>query len=129
MSDRLMKYFLKFYMAVILTMVPVLANAKVSDWFTNVGTEAVAIIKVVTIIVACIGVALAAIGLISLITAKRNKQPTEHQPWYIGGGVLCILLVPLLIAIGDSITDGNTESNVNTFMSNSSGFSGSGTGG
>jgi uncharacterized membrane protein len=114
---------MKIYAAVLLLAMPALANAKISDWFGNVGDEAVEIIKIATIIVACIGVALAAIGLISLIVAKRNKQPTEHQPWYIGGGVLCILLVPLLINIGDSITDGNTEDSVNTFMGGQSSFS------
>lgn len=122
MSDRLTKRFMKVYAAILLLAMPALANAKISDWFGNLGTEAVEIIKIVTIIVACIGVALAAIGLISLIVAKRNKQPTEHQPWYIGGGVLCILLVPLLINIGDSITDGNTEDSVNTFMGGQSSF-------
>lgn len=116
MSDRLTRNLVKFYAAVLLLMAPMMAKAKVSDWVTNLGGEAVAIIGVVTIIVATIGVGLAAMGLISLITAKRNKQPTEHQPWYIGGGVLCILLVPLLINIGNSITDGDTGSSVDGFM-------------
>jgi heme/copper-type cytochrome/quinol oxidase subunit 2 len=122
MSDRLTRNLVKFYAAVLLLMAPMMANAKISDWFTNIGTEAVLIIGVVTIIVACVGVGLAAMGLISLITAKRNKQPTEHQPWYIGGGVLCILLVPLLIGIGDSITDGNTQDSVDGFMSEQNAF-------
>jgi uncharacterized membrane protein len=122
MSDRLTKRFMQFYVAAILLLAPMFANAKISEWFTNLGNEAVAIIGVATIIVACIGVALAAIGLISLITAKRNKQPTEHQPWYIGGGVLCILLVPMLIALGDSITDGNTQNSVDGFMNSQNAF-------
>jgi len=113
---------MQFYVAAILLLAPMFANAKISEWFTNLGNEAVAIIGVATIIVACIGVALAAIGLISLITAKRNKQPTEHQPWYIGGGVLCILLVPMLIALGDSITDGNTQNSVDGFMNSQNAF-------
>jgi hypothetical protein len=122
MSDRLTRNLVKFYAAVLLLMAPMMANAKISDWFKNLGGEAVAIIGVVTIIVACVGVGLAAMGLISLITAKRNKQPTEHQPWYIGGGVLCILLVPLLIGIGDSITGGDTQQSVDGFMSEQNAF-------
>lgn len=117
MFRRIEKHILRVYLAAMVAFLPMAANAKISDWVGNAGQEFVVIVKWATIIVACIGVILAAMGLISLIVAKRNKQPTEHQPWYILGGVLCILLVPLLVSLGDSITDGNTENAVNSFMS------------
>ena len=96
---------------------PATAHAKISEWFDNVGGEVVVIVNIIVLILGAVGVILTGIGVVGAIFAKKNKQPMEHQPWFIVGGVLCILLVPMVMALGESIAgDEAGETNANTFL-------------
>jgi hypothetical protein len=88
-------------------LIPATANAALSDWFVNMGQEIAIIIPIVIVILGAVGVVLAGIGIISAIGAKKNRQPMEHQPWLIAGGALLVLLIPLVSAVGESISGEN----------------------
>lgn len=96
---------------------PATAHAKISEWFDNVGSEVVIIVNIIVLILGAVGVILTGIGVIGAIFAKKNKQPMEHQPWFIVGGVLCILLVPMVMALGESIAgDEANNTNAQSFL-------------
>jgi uncharacterized membrane protein len=99
------KFYVWLVLGVALMIGPATAHAKISDWFQNVGQETVIIVNIIVLILGAVGVILTGIGVVGAIFAKKNKQPMEHQPWFIVGGVLCILLVPMVMALGDSIAD------------------------
>ena len=98
-------------------MLPNAASAALSDWFTNIGNEIAVIIPIIIVIMGAIGVVMAGIGIISAIGAKKNRQPMEHQPWLIGGGVLLVLLIPLVAAIGESISGTDASDAVDDVLS------------
>jgi len=101
---------------------PATAHAKISDWFGNAGEEVVAIANVLVLIFGAAGVVLTGIGVIGAIFAKKNKQPMEHQPWFIIGGVLCILLVPLTMALSESIAGDDQGMNTQDFLNSKGEF-------
>lgn len=102
---------------------PATAHAKISDWFGNVGKEVVVIVNIIVLILGAVGVILTGIGVVGAIFAKKNKQPMEHQPWFIVGGVLCILLVPMVMALGQSIAgDEANSTNAESFLSSGGDF-------
>lgn len=98
--------------------VPSIANAKISSWFVNIGKEFATIVPVIVVILGSIGVLMAGFGIISAIMAKKNQRPLEHQPHMIIGGVLCVLLIPFVIAMSDSISGTSAEPTINGFMTN-----------
>ena len=85
-------------------LLPATANAALSDWFTNIGQEFATIIPIIIVILGALGVVMAGFVIISAISAKKDRQPMEHQPWLIAGGVLLVLLIPLVAAIGESMS-------------------------
>lgn len=95
-----------------MSLMPLMAEAKISDWFKAGGTEVVEIVKWIVIILAALGVVFAGIGVVSAIMAKKNRQPLEHQGYFIGGGVLCILLIPFVLALGESISGSENASGI-----------------
>lgn len=97
-------------------LLPGAANAALSDWFTNIGKEISIIIPIIIVIMGAVGVVMAGIGIISAIGAKKNRQPMEHQPWLIAGGVLLVLLIPLVAAIGESLSGTDSRSAVNSVL-------------
>lgn len=97
-------------------MIPSLAHAKLSDWIVNIGQEFKLAVPVVVAILGALGVMLAGIGIWSAIMAKKNRQPLEYQGWFVGGGVLLILLIPLVIGLGASISGTDATNTLNGFM-------------
>lgn len=91
---------------------PMTANAAVSDWIKNIGDEIAVIVPIIVVILGAIGVLMAGFGIISAVMAKKNRQPLEYQHWLIVGGVLCVLLIPLVIAIGESVSGQDAEASV-----------------
>lgn len=98
--------------------IPSVANAKISDWFTNIGDEVAVIVPIIVVILGASGVLMAGFGIISAVMAKKNRQPMEYQHWLIIGGVLCVLLIPFVIGMGESISGADTSSSVNGFLGN-----------
>ena len=111
----------KAIMAGALMMTPMLASAKISDWFQNVGGEVSIISSILVAILGAVGVVLVGFGIMSAISAKKNRQPMEHQPWLIVGGVLCVLLIPLVSGLGESISGDSPEGDINTLLNYESG--------
>jgi len=97
-------------------MSPMIAHAKISDWFSNVGSEVAIISSILVAILGAVGVVLVGFGIMSAISAKKNRQPMEHQPWLIVGGVLCVLLIPLVAGLGESITDDSPEQTIDNLL-------------
>ncbi|KXS55104.1 MAG: hypothetical protein AWU57_528 [Marinobacter sp. T13-3] len=106
------------YACVIATfLVPSVANAAgISDWFVNMGKEFATIIPIIVVILGAVGVVMAGFGIISAVMAKKNQRPLEYQHWLIVGGVLCVLLVPFVLALGQSISGKDASGNVDAFM-------------
>ncbi|MFB2351567.1 hypothetical protein, partial [Priestia megaterium] len=48
--------------------------------------------------------------------AKKNRQPLEYQHWMIVGGVLCVLLIPFVLALGESISGQDASNNVDNIL-------------
>jgi len=97
-------------------MLPSLANAAISEWATNIGDEFAVIVPIIVTILGAVGVLMAGFGIISAVMAKKNRQPMEYQHWLIIGGVLCVLLIPFVIGMGESISGQDSTSTVNGFM-------------
>ena len=92
--------------------------AGISEWFSNIGAETSIIVDILVIIIGAVGIATAGFGIISAITAKRNREPMQHQPWMIVGGVLAVLLIPLIAALGTSVSgEDQGEEDVEAFLS------------
>lgn len=87
-----------------MSMMPLMAEAKISDWFASGGNEVVTIVKWFVIMLGAAGIAFAGFGVVSAIMAKKNRQPLEYQGYFIGGGVVCILLIPFVVAMGGSMS-------------------------
>lgn len=85
-------------------LLPATANAALSDWFTNLGKEVSIIIPIIIAILAALGLALAGFGIFSAVMAKKNQRPLEFQLWFIVGGVLLLLLIPFVAAVGESVS-------------------------
>lgn len=97
-------------------LLPATANAAISDWVTNIGNEFAVIIPIIVVILGAVGVVMAGFGIISAVMAKKNRQPLEYQHWLIIGGVLCVLLIPFVIAIGESVSGQDAESSVQSVL-------------
>lgn len=91
---------------------PATASAAMSDWIKNIGDEMAAIAPIIIVILGTVGVLMAGFGIISAVMAKKNRQPIEYQHWLIVGGVLCVLLIPFVIGMADSISGENAKSAV-----------------
>lgn len=98
--------------------VPSMANAAISDWFTNIGEEFAKIVPIIVVILGSVGVLMAGFGIISAVMAKKNQRPLEHQPHMIIGGVLCVLLIPFVINMSESVSGESAETTINGFMNN-----------
>lgn len=111
------KRFAQIYGAAAITfLVPMTANAAISDWVENIGKEFSAIMPILVLILGAIGIALAGFGIISAVMAKKNRQPLEYQHWMIVGGVLCVLLIPFVLALGESVSGEDASGNVDSIL-------------
>lgn len=107
------RWFLQAYAIAVATfLIPMTANAAISDWFENIGEEFEAVVPILVFILGAVGIVLVGIGIISTITAKKNRQPIEYQHWMIIGGVLCVLLIPFVLALGESVSGQNATGNL-----------------
>ena len=97
-------------------LIPSVANAKISDWFTNIGTEVAVIVPILIVILGAAGILMAGFGIISAVMAKKNQRPLEHQHWLIIGGVLCVLLIPFVLGMSESISGQDAGGNVEGFL-------------
>ena len=88
---------------------PMTANAAISDWIVNIGDEFKLAIPIIVTIMGLMGVTLAGFGIISAIMAKKNQRPLEFQLWFVVGGVLLVLLIPFVVAMGESVSGQNAQ--------------------
>ncbi|TBW57358.1 DUF3995 domain-containing protein [Marinobacter halodurans] len=109
--------------ALALAMAPVTAFAEgkgISSWFTNFGGEFSTIVGVIVVIIGGLGICFTGFGIISALVAKKNREPMGYQPWFIFGGILAILLVPFIAAMGTSVSgQSQSESDVTTYLNES----------
>ena len=96
-----------------------MAHAKISDWVANIGSEVSIIVGWIVIILGAFGIALSGFGVISAVFAKKNREPLSYQTWFILGGVVCVLLIPLVIALGSSVSGADPTSTVNGLLEQS----------
>jgi|GEM_PF-5251598 len=96
--------------------IPGTANAALSDWVANIGKEFATVLPVIVSIMGLLGVALAGFGIISAVMAKKNQRPLEFQGWFIVGGVLLVLLIPFVIATGDSVSGLATTDSIDSVL-------------
>ena len=75
-----------------------------SDWIVNIGKEFAAATPVIIGILAALGIMLAGFGVVSAIMAKKNQRPLEYQMWFVVGGVVLVLLIPFVSAVGESLS-------------------------
>lgn len=94
-------------------LIPMSANAALSDWVTNIGEEFKAAVPIIVFILGAIGICMAGFGILSAVGAKKNRQPLEYQHWVIIGGVLCVLLIPFVLALGESISGQSAQNSIN----------------
>lgn len=91
---------------VVFLLTPALAMAQqaegISSWFTNIGGEVSSIMGVFVGIVGALGVGFVAVGVGSIIFAKKNRDPVSYQWYMVGGGIVLILLIPFILAMGTS---------------------------
>lgn len=116
-ASRAPKRLAQAYGAAVATfLVPMTANAAIKDWVKNIGDEFAAIMPILVMILGAVGIALAGFGIISAVMAKKNRQPLEYQHWMIVGGVLCVLLIPFVLALGESISGQDASNNVDNIL-------------
>ena len=73
---------------------------------TNWKAEAAAVIPVILLIVAGIGVIIASIAVISGVMAKKNQEPLKWQLWGVIGGALAVIVPVLVLATAGSVGSG-----------------------
>lgn len=73
---------------------------------TNWKVEAAAVIPVILLIVAGIGVIIASIAVISGVMAKKNQEPLKWQLWGVIGGALAVIVPVLVLATAGSVGSG-----------------------
>lgn len=109
-GQRMLQVLLALFLSAV---IPGTANAAgISSWIQNIGKEVSIIVPIAVVILGAVGVVMAGFGIISAVMAKKNRQPLEYQHWLIVGGVLCVLLIPFVIAIGESISGQDAQDSV-----------------
>lgn len=93
----------------LLTSHSAMANSRLSDIFGNLGDEAKAIAPLFLLLVACIGVCIAAWAVISGILAKRQNNPLTWQVGGVIGGVLAVIIPLVIFAAAGSLSGGESE--------------------
>lgn len=78
----------------------------VSDFATGWKDEAKVILPVALLLFAAVGMILAAWGVISSITTKKQQQPLTWQLWAIGGGAAAVVIPIIILAASGSLTSG-----------------------
>jgi len=68
--------------------------------------EAGSIVPTILLIIAGIGVIIAAIAVISGIMAKKNQEPLRWQLWGVIGGALAVIIPVLVLATAGSLAGG-----------------------
>lgn len=79
---------------------------KLSALSTSWKSEAAEVIPVVLMIIAGIGVIIAAIAVISGVMAKKNQEPLKWQLWGVIGGALAVIIPVLILATAGSVGSG-----------------------
>ena len=77
---------------------------QISDFAANWETEANAIVPVVLLIIAAIGIIIAGTAILSGVSAKRNRQPLEWQVWGVIGGAAVTVVPVIILAMSGSLT-------------------------
>jgi len=85
------------------------AQVRISDLSSGWKAEATAILPVVMLLIAAIGIAVAGTAVLSGISAKRNQRPLEWQVWGVIGGALAVIIPLVILATAGTITDGRGD--------------------
>ncbi|ABM21047.1 MULTISPECIES: hypothetical protein [Marinobacter] len=100
----------QIWAAVTLTaLIPATGHAALSDWIINIGNEFALAVPIIIAILAGVGIAMAGFGILSWVSAKKNQREPTFQMYVIIGGVLLILLIPFVAAVGESVSGEDTE--------------------
>lgn len=91
------------------------AGVKLSSLASGWKSEAAEVVPVILMIVAGIGVIIAAVAVISGVMAKKNQEPLKWQLWGVIGGGLAVIVPVLILATAGSVGSGqgNAEGTMN----------------
>lgn len=81
-------------------------GVRLSTLSTGWQSEASAVVPVILMIVAGLGVIIAAIAVISGVMAKKNQEPLKWQLWGVIGGALAVIVPVLILATAGSVGSG-----------------------
>jgi len=93
-------------LSVLLSEAVMAGGVRLSTLSTGWQSEAGAVVPVVLMIVAGIGVIIAAIAVISGVMAKKNQEPLKWQLWGVIGGALAVIVPVLILATAGSVGSG-----------------------
>lgn len=103
-------------LSVLLTEAAFAGGLKLSKLSEGWQDEAGAVVPVILMIVAGIGVVIAGIAVISGIMAKKNQEPLKWQLWGVIGGGLAVIVPVLILATAGSVGSGQGDAD-NTMKS------------
>lgn len=81
-------------------------GVKLSGLASGWKSEAAEVVPVILMIVAGIGVIIAAVAVISGVMAKKNQEPLKWQLWGVVGGGLAVIVPVLILATAGSVGSG-----------------------
>lgn len=81
-------------------------GVRLSTLSTGWQSEAGEVVPVILMIVAGIGVIIAAVAVISGVMAKKSQEPLKWQLWGVIGGALAVIVPVLILATAGSIGSG-----------------------
>lgn len=93
-------------LSVILSEVAMAGSPTLSSLSGNWKKEAGDVVPVILMIIAGIGVIIAAIAVISGVMAKKNQEPLKWQLWGVIGGALAVIVPVLVLATAGSVGSG-----------------------
>lgn len=82
------------------------AGSMLSDFATGWKDEAKIILPAVLLLFAAAGIFMAAWGVISSITTKKQQQPLTWQLFAILGGAAAVVIPVIILAVSGSLTSG-----------------------
>ena len=105
------KAYLAFVMAVaVFTLLPVEAQAKISDLFTNVGNEAPLLTTQIVKILALIGLICVVIGIVGFMTRHKSQVPAGVSASFFIGGIILLGIIQFTTEGIDTLFNSTTNS-------------------
>lgn len=91
--------------ALMLLASPMAHAAKMSTYFTGIGTEFAAGLRLGLLIVAGVGILTAGIAILTWIQASRRNEPAKWQLYGVIGGALATIVPLIVLAMAGSLSN------------------------